>query len=300
MRLKQNFVMILILLGLLLTMSLGLSIKGKSNKVIDDTPEEEIVETIPSSFCKTINNADKVPNDVLDVIKNYIDDYYLSLYTLELQDTTKYFSDELEGRISDLAIKFTIDSRKLYDFDFTMSDAYYILNIIDCNNFDGKYKIDFLEDDYMCFKFLDGISSESYDIENSIVIEKVDGEYKISNYDKTQGYYMMFKDNKNENLDDVYDMYSKELKFAVEREERYKQETLTTSYIASKSYSTKYDRDAASKYAQTYYHSRNDNWYDFSEEGNCQNFASQALIAGGMEMDYDGDEEDNEVWYYER
>lgn len=297
MRLKQNIVMIILLLALLATMTLGLSTVDKKQEVIDN-PQEVIEEKIPESFCKSIKNADTVPSDVLDVITNYMDDYYLSLYNLELIDTTKYFSNEIEGRVSDLAIKFTVDSRLQYDFDFTMSDAYYTLNITKCNQIDNKYYIDFLEDDYMYFKFLDGISSEAYDIENSIVIEKVNDEYKISEYDKTQGYYMMFKDNMNEDLDAVYDMYYKELSFAITRENKYKQEAQTSPYVSDKTYKTKYDRDAASKYAQTYYHNRNDEWYDFSEEGNCQNFASQALLAGGMRMDYDGYDDDNDVWYY--
>lgn len=299
MKLKQNVVMILILAGLLGSICLGIAVTRDSNseiKVPEDIPQEEVV---PATFNKGIMNSKEVPTEVMDVITNYMDDYFLSIYLMELQDTTKYFSNGKEAKVSDYSIKFTIESRKLYDFDFTMSDAGYTLNITDYyKDSNGKHHVDFLEDDYMNFKFLNGISSESYDIENSIVIEEVNGEYKIANYDKTQGYYMMFRNDIDENLDDVYKMYFDELQYAVMKENKYKTEAKTTPYVSDKKYSKKYDRDAAAKYAQTYYHSRNDNWYDFSEEGNCQNFASQMLIAGGMTMDYDGYEDENEIWYY--
>lgn len=294
MRLKQNVVLILILVGLLGSICLGIAIKGKVNNepVVTEEPE---VEVIPTHFAKAVNNGEKLPQEVLDVINNYMDDYFLSLYTLETQDTTKYFSNEVEGKISDLAIKLTVESRKLYDFDFTMSDASYVLNITDYYEIDGKHCVEFLEDDSFSFKFLNGITSQSFDVENSFVIEKVNDEYKISSLDKQQGYYLMFSDNRDEDLNGLYDFYLKRLTATIEDENFKKQKALDTPYVASTNADIKYDRSAAANYVATYYHTRNDAYYDFSEEGgNCQNFASQALVAGGMKMDEVGDCQ----WYY--
>lgn len=296
--------MVLILAGLLGSICLGIVINRQSSDVIEDIPTDDQADVpqadvIPTTFNLGIMNSKEVPSEVMDVVTRYMDDYFLSVYTMELQDTTKYFSNEKEAKVSDYAIKFTIETRKLYDFDFTMSDAGYTLNVTNYyKDSEGKHHIDFLEDDYMSFKFLNGISSESYDIENSIVIEETGGEYKIDSYDKTQGYYMMFHNEIDEDLDEVYKMYFDELQYAIMRENKYKTKAQVTPYVEDKQYAIKYNREAAVQYIQNYYHSRNDNWYDFSEDGNCQNFASQVLIAGGMKMDYDGDEEENEVWYY--
>lgn len=296
MRLKQNVVMILILLLLLSSLTLGMFFTGKKQpEIIEDIPEE-VIDVIPDTFCKNIVNGENIPADVLKVVTDYMDDYFLSMYTLELVDTSKYFTNEIDQKISNNAIKLTVESRKLYDFDFTMSDAHYVLNITNSSNIDGKYYIDFLEDDYMCFKFLNGISSEAYDIENSIVLEKVNDEYKISSYEKTQGYYMMFSDNRNENQDDIYSYYYERLLNTVEDEEYKRTLASSTPYYATKAFTVNYDRNAASKYAQTYYHDRNESYYDyFDEGGNCQNFASQALVAGGMLMDESGECQ----WYYD-
>ena len=296
MRLKQNLIMILVLGILLVSMSLGgLTLKKEPIVPEDDPQDEPIVDIIPTSFCKQINSGEDIPNEVIDVVKHFMDDYFLSIYTLEKQDTAKYFINEIDGKISDYAIKLTLESRKLYDFDFTMSDAYYILNITNYSFNGDEYHIDFLEDDYFCFKFLSGISSESYDIENSIVIKNVNGEYKIASYEKVQGYYTMFADNRNENMDDIYNYYFERLKNVIEDENYKKDIAKNKPYVNNQSYVYSYDRASASKYVEEYCHKRNEKYYDFSDEGgNCQNLASQALATGGLGKDIGGEYE----WYF--
>ena len=297
--LKKKILMIIVLATLLGSVCLGIALRNeKQTNIIND--QEIIDNVVPKTFKGTVNDKYNVPIDVMNFVTSYMDDYYLSLYTMEKQDTTKYFKNDRDGLVSDYGIKLTIESRKLYDFDFTMSDAHYDLNITNYEEKDGKYYINFLEDDYMSFKFLNGICSKSYGIENSMIIEKIDNIFKISQYDKTQGYYMMFNDeaNKNEDLNSLYDFYWKELTYEINRENDYKIKSQEAPYLASKLFKIPYNRDAAVKYINDYSHNRNSEWDDFEEEGNCQNFASQVLIAGGMKMDYDGDEDDNTIWYY--
>ena len=293
MRLKPKFVMVILLTALLAVISIGLSNVDKEEVEID---EQVIEDVIPNTFCQGINNADNIPTEVLDVITNYLDDYYLSMYTLELQDTAKYFINEKDGQISNAAIKLIVESRKLYDFDFTMSAAHYILNVTNCTNINGKYDISFLEDDSFNFKFLNGITSEAYDIENNIVIEKVEDEYKISKYRKEQGYYTMFDDNRDDDtVENIYAFNFNRLSKTIQNEIYNKTVAESKPYVTDKAYKLKYDRNAATLYAQTYYHSRNDKYYDFSDEGgNCQNFASQTLVQGGLQMDESG----TCLWYY--
>lgn len=57
-----------------------------------------------------------------------------------------------------------------------------------------------------------------------------------------------------------------------------------------------YDRGAAVAYARAYVGERNKDWHDYSREGgNCQNFVSQCLFAGGIPMDDTGEAKWN--WY---
>jgi len=55
-----------------------------------------------------------------------------------------------------------------------------------------------------------------------------------------------------------------------------------------------YDRQAALHYAQYWVYRRNPKYYDFSGiGGDCTNFVSQALFAGGIPMDFT-----RNGWYY--
>ncbi len=51
-----------------------------------------------------------------------------------------------------------------------------------------------------------------------------------------------------------------------------------------------YNREVAVAYARRYVGERNGEWSDYSDQGgNCQNFVSQCLRAGGIPMDTEGD-----------
>lgn len=55
-----------------------------------------------------------------------------------------------------------------------------------------------------------------------------------------------------------------------------------------------YNREKATQYAKNYAFNYNPNFYDFSTVGgDCTNFVSQCLLAGGIEMDYSFD-----GWFY--
>ena len=72
-RLKQDVILILILAGLLGSICIGIAIKGKSETKVPVVEEPE-VEIIPGTFCKGINNADNIPQEVLDVVNGNNDD----------------------------------------------------------------------------------------------------------------------------------------------------------------------------------------------------------------------------------
>ena len=45
-----------------------------------------------------------------------------------------------------------------------------------------------------------------------------------------------------------------------------------------------YDANKAIRYAQTYCKSYNPNYIDYRSQGDCANFVSQCLIAGGLNL----------------
>lgn len=288
----------LLLSGLLLLNLFGsLSVKPNNEPVIDLSKQDDNKEAenyvMPESFKETISDEFNVPEGVINTIVSYMDAYYKSLYTLEQVDTNNLFSDEYYAAISDKAIKLVLDVRKLYDFDFGLNTAHYDLKIRDYTFENGIHHVEFYEDDYMKFKFLNDIESQVYEIEGYFEIKEVDGEYKISKLYKEQGYYLSFYDY-TENIADVdkmYDYYYSELKDMVRyNNEVLKERASRTVYDSGKKVTNQYNRTAAVEYSNKYFHTRNSSeWYNFAYEGgNCQNYASQCMYVGGIPMDFLG------------
>ena len=292
--------MILILVTMLSLTLIGALNMDKGEKKEEAEPQQQEVVVpeevvVPASFVGTFNDEFNVPSPVKDLIIAYMDAYYRSVFTLEVADLSSLFDNELMKEISDKAIRLCVESRKNYEFDFTMTSAHYDLTITDYRTQGDTIYVDVLEDDTMCFAFLNGIESKTFDIENYFKINKTADGYKIADLEKVQGYYLTFYDD-SENVDDVntiYEYYTKQLKdMYVYNHEVLKPKAEKQPYVSEKSFTKVFDRNKAVAYANQYYHSRNPIWYNFTDEGgNCQNYASQCLLEGGIPLDYFGEEQ---------
>ena len=286
--------MSLILIAMLVMTLFGaLNVKNREKEKIEPDPPIEnkpVNNVIPNSFKGTIKDDYGVPEKVMETITSYMDAYYRALFRLETDDISALFSNDKMASISDKAFSLLVDVRKLYDFDMHLYAGHYDLKVTDYREQGGKYYVDILEDDYMNFTFLDGIESSAYDIENYFVI---DGDYKISDLNKVQGYYLTFYDEKEKSLDEVYDYFMRQLKDMIDyNTEVLRKKAQTSSYQSKLSYRNSYDRNKAAQYSYLYYHDRNPAWYNFTDEGgNCQNYASQSMLEGGIPMDHEGEQQ---------
>ena len=290
--------MIIVLCSLLLLNLFGSISINKKDKTSDNTSEkqddkQEENYVMPDSFKGTINNEYDIPEPVINTIVSYMDAYYRSIYTLEQVSTDELFENEYYASMSFNAIKLLLEVRKLYDFDFGLNKAHYDLKIKDYSYENGIHRVDFLEDDYMNFKFIPDIESQVFDIEGYFEIKEVENEYKISKLYKEQGYYLGFYDytDNKQDVEKMYDYYYSELKDMVRyNNEVLKERASRTVYSSDKNVSNPYNRTAAIEYADKYYHTRNSQeWYNFAYEGgNCQNYASQCMYMGGIPMDFLG------------
>ena len=298
MKLKSNVVIILILTFLLLGTLFG-SISYHNNHPKDETDNNTIEPNIDEdngdivdSYKGRLINDMGVPDELMQPIYDYLDAYFLSLSELDLKDTSNYFNNELMAVISEKAISLVVDVRKMYDFDFKISKAHYDLNITDYRVDGNTYYVDLLENDYMNFAFLGDIESQVFDIECRYVIVKENDEYKIKDLYKEQGYYLCLYDDVNsvDEVNKLYDYYLNEFKEKNDYDYYLKDKASRVPYISDKTAANQYNRVKAVEYLDTYYHTRNSEWYNFTDTGgNCQNYASQAMLAGGIPMDYIGE-----------
>ena len=295
MKIKNRLLMIAILSSLTALILLGsISVKNRkegNGKEIE--PEPPVENVMPDSFLNRLDDSYGVPDAVMKVVTDYMDAYYKSLYTLETEDFSEMFSNEMMAEISNKAVDIVINYRKMFNFDFRMDKAHYDLKVFNYEHSGNVYKVNVYEDDYFSFRFLNGIESSAYEIDSYFTIVEKDGAYKIEDLKKYQGYYLaLYEDSSNiADVDRKYNYYSSELKDMFNyNEEVLKIKAASKPYSSDLTYRISYNREAAVAYADKYYHERNKEWYNFTDEGgNCQNYASQSLLAGGMEMDYTGD-----------
>ena len=286
--------MILVLTCLLLSTCIGIAINKNINTETDVIEEPIVEEPTVKDYKGIIINDSNVPSDVLNTITDYFNVYYSSLAAMQEFDASALFSNEVYKQYAANSLKLMLETRKQYDFDFGMSKASYDLNIVDYENRDGKYYVTLLQDEHLCFNFLNGIESECFEVRCEFVL---DSNYLISYFFKEQGFFNIFMEEGEQlsvaKLNEKYDYYLDRLtKQITYNNSVLKHAAANENYRSEKTFNTTYDRNAAVAYLDKYYHQRNKQWYDFSDEGgNCQNLASQALYAGGIPMDYEGEQQ---------
>lgn len=265
----------------------------KIQKTIDKITNKET-----NNFKNSITNTSGTFLDekIINLIEDYTNLYFKSLYNLETYDNSNLFNNYEESYINQTVTKLVVETRKLYDYNFTFSKGYYDIEITNVEINDNIYIISYLESDTFYFDFLED-ESKSYNIENTITIKQDQNEYKIKKFEKVQGEYIMFTneysynnyddDSIKQEIDNLYNKYYNEIKTESENNKTLKASAQNTEYQSKKTCLNTYDREKAVKYSYQYINTRNDIWDDYSElGGNCQNYVSQSIYSGGIEMDY--------------
>ncbi len=311
---KDRILFVLIVLILIIGYFL---IKGKSSTPnVPNTPNPPEENNIPNTpkdpeepttylnkISKESNFTKTVDSKLEEVLINYMDLYFKTMSTLEEIDMTSLFKekDSEEAMLHQTAISLLVNVRKLEKNDMRIHNPKYDIIYKKMTTDGNKITITFLENDYLHFEFMKNIESKVYNIENTITFEKIEEDYKIISVRKIQDFYVMItnkyttgntKEIAKQKLDTLkknhIEDYQKQLDIL---------NTKRQNYLEGKDKPTKtcdhgYDREKALTYANKYITTRNPDWYAYDlVGGNCQNYASQILYAGGIPMDTVGSTE---------
>lgn len=226
------------------------------------------------------------------LILDYMNLYFASLEDFEPQEEiAALFSDEEQAALADSAIDFQISLRRMQDADYTLASWSYSLTLNEITQEeDGSLHIFARENNTQNFNQNPEIASERYGGYHLFELEQMEGSWKIRSHMMFDAVYMMlWSEGGGEEAALRYaEAVPEYLRLAQgqlqEREADREREPgeLQAQYA--------YDRQAAAAYADRYVDERNDAWPDYAGSGgNCQNFASQVLLAGGIPMDIYGD-----------
>ena len=240
---------------------------------------------------KDSTNSLKAPYK--DKIIEYMDLYYKSLIDLKTRDITPLFDNKngAEAYLTQNALDLLVKHHKMQTSDMRLKGAKYDIEITDVTYNDNKVTVNFLENDYYNYNYLDDdITSQINGVENTFIFN---GD-KIYQIRIVQNYYIMFtneltKITKSE-IDNLKNDYINALKDEKIKNQNLMEEASKKKYKTDIKCTGNYDRKAAVEYNYQYVTKRNPEYFAFDGiGGNCQNLVSQSLHAGGIPFDLSGD-----------
>ena len=226
------------------------------------------------------------------LILDYMNLYFASLEDFEPQEEIDaLFSDEEQAALADSAIDFQISLRQMQDADYTLASWSYSLTLNEITQEeDGSLHIFARENNTQNFNQNPEIASERYGGYHLFELEQMEGSWKIRSHMMFDAVYMMlWSEGGGEEAALRYaEAVPEYLRLAQEQLQEREADREREPGELQAQYA--YDRQVAAAYADRYVDERNDAWPDYAGSGgNCQNFASQVLLAGGIPMDIYGD-----------
>ena len=288
------------LAGLLLAVTAGCSAPAETEPaltqpVIAPVQTKEPEEPLGDGEIVYEEGASPLSREQEAVIHTYMTRAYECLGRLEEPDFSDLFTDETQALASQSGIALQIGTRTLIDgVDYTLTGYHYTLSCMQTGVLeDGAVEMGAIETVVQNFTQLPGVDSQRSGNFHHFVLEEVDGTWYIRSqmqYDTLYGQLMEEGEGdwREADLAQAYIQampgYLEEIRAAQAlREEQLGQDAALPQAEQD------YDWQAALAYADEYAMDCNGAWTDYSSVGgNCQNYVSQCLLAGGIPMDISG------------
>lgn len=267
--------------------------------------------------CVIRSGEEKLPQAIQQALKTWFVTTFNATAQFKAPNLSDLYSTDSEGTLSRLLDETALDYigtvRSMQAVDLSLTGFEIGLTILDCtSDGNGNYVVTLMEDDQVQFACLGGRTSSSCDIFHQFTFTD-DG--LILYHEKTEDgftlirelYQEQMSDSPEDTLRQIRDMLVSTAQFNItelnNQRSRYPSDA---DYIASiaPTAAQPYNREAAVAYARQWVGTtsvvRNTEWgvYDVYG-GNCNNFASQCLYAGGIPMDIYGYDFQQWKWYDE-
>lgn len=294
---------VLLLAGLFLVIS---KLPGRpAAGSLDSAAESGGDESAAGTSSGTIAYASGV--DALDasqeaLLKTYLDTLYNALGQLEKVAFTDLLADSSEAAFAASSLSLQVDMRANAPLDYSLTSYQYTLTCESVTlNEDGTVSVRASEDSTQHFAAFPDVDAQRLDAVHLFVLRQVNGAWQILSQAAPDALFSMLytgsETEQPEYADTVAVQETKALYMA-------QMPDYLSAYLAARSTDLSgandtailssadhpYDAAAALAYAAAYIDTRNPDWEDYSAlGGNCQNFASQCLYAGGIPMDTTGE-----------
>lgn len=231
------------------------------------------------------------------LLLSFLNLYYESLSALAPADPSGYFADPagIQAVINRVAWEYQIALRQMQRADLSLLHYTYELTVQSAEEQEnGEILVVLTENNCQNFACSPGVDSESSGVYHRFALVSTENGWRLNEHMQWDGMYWavmrpIFTEDPLEPEEAIHIVeeqkglllqQARQL-LTARREQKPEQETLDCGHP--------YDRAAAVDYARQWALSRNPEWADYSGSGgNCQNFVSQCLLAGGIPMDTTG------------
>ncbi len=319
----KRFILLLLLLAMLLSLTACGTVTRQDEPVPDEQPPQEeeqqhltaeVPETevwqrrttrrnalleehpVDAAFERISGAAEKgmtVGQELL--LLDFAECYYQSVGALQVIDPAVLFATAEQTEYHKTIWRDLCVIRRLAPIDLTMTSYSFALRCEELKpseETEDAVDIVLRESNAVRFAGLNGIVSEQLGIKHTFTLTRSGGQWLILKHTSDDNAYYSAD----------YDPVTKQdgnfpaiVDYIAARRELSREETaaLPTADHA-------YDRQAALQYMFTYVGTRNADFKAYDElGGNCMNFGSQVLLAGGIPMDETGGYDDGWYWYSE-
>ena len=220
--------------------------------------------------------------------------WYTDLALLQEPQFDGLFSEEKDAAMHQASIRTLNAIRAQALTDLRMRDVDFVLTVTKAepsteeDAVAGQIHIEADESAVMHFAATPEVDSKLYDVPHIFeLVPDETGGWLIRHHEADDNPY--FSLTYQEGL--AQDERLPQLLRAIQRRQLQRQETVQVTLTSDHPY----DRAAAERYMRQYDHQRSSQWYAYDDVGgNCMNFGSQVLLAGGIPMD----EEGGSKWYW--
>lgn len=235
-----------------------------------------------------------------ELLLTYLTRTYEALAQLEEADFSDLFTDPVQAQASAATVAFQVGMRTLIDgVDYSLTSYRYTLVCEETSvQEDGSVVISAAIESTEHFAQLPDVDARRNQLFHRLVLEETEDGWKIRQHWQFDALYSQLMRAAGSWEGDFATSYIAAVPeyleaLAAYQAEREAQRGETASLPAA---SNPYDREAALAYGDQYALDRNADWPDYTGQGgNCQNYVSQCLLAGGIPVDGNGDA----VWTYD-
>ncbi len=263
----------------------------QGNKPQDTTEKREI-----SLSSEVTDNTGTLNTQQIELLESYGLLYAQTLQSLSPQDVSHLYADSNSAHcaLNNAALKLLADVRSKRDIDLTLEYASVEYNVETARNSGDDLTVTLTESNTQKFRHLSQHSLNA-NINHTFVLTQINGNWLIKSHEQEEDFYLLISEGWEDatgetnhlRRQNAYDIIMADASENLADLSQFQQGEVLDLNVAD----TSYDRDAAVEYASQWWNKRNYTgrylaYDDFG--GNCQNFVSQCIHAGGIDMDYTG------------